>query len=61
MLLRAKVKNDKMDGKNENFYKEVESINNAQVDIHNFKNYNINSTLFNSMKLGVNWTEKKTE
>lgn len=28
MLLRAKVKTDKMDGKNENFYKEVESINN---------------------------------
>lgn len=54
MLLRAKVKTDKMDGKNENFYKEVESIKNPQVDIHNFKNCNINSTLLNSMKLGVN-------
>lgn len=43
MLLRVQVKTDKIDEKNENFYKEVAFISKPQVDIYNFKNYTIKS------------------
>lgn len=61
MLLRTKVKTDKIDRRNENFHKEVKSINKLQVDIYTFKNYSIKCTQVCLMKLRVNYTEKNTE